>query len=173
MRNTTPEERTALFYEAAKRIDYDAEAGLFFWSRNDLNETRFQGKEAGYVRVDGYHYIQIKGDRLLSHRLAWLIVNGNLPRGQIDHKNMNRSDNRIANLREATYAENNRNRGVQANNTTGFKGVTLCRKTRKYHAKICRDGEVIALGTFPTAEKASLAYQGAVKEHHGDFARFQ
>ena len=58
---------------------------------------------AGSVHSTGYVRIGIDGRKYTSHRLAWLYVHGVWPSDQIDHINRNRSDNRIANLRERRH----------------------------------------------------------------------
>lgn len=87
----------------------------------------------------------------------------------VDHANGNGLDNRRANLRPATNAENQRNRPVQANNTSGFKGVGLHRG--KWRAQIKLDGKRRHLGYFATPDEAGRAYDDAARELHGEFAR--
>ena len=53
----------------------------------------------------------------------------NLAKGQIDHINGIKTDNRLCNLREATRSQNQVNTPVVKNNTSGFKGVHLHNKT--------------------------------------------
>lgn len=88
----------------------------------------------------------------------------------VDHRNRNGLDNRRANLREATHAENMRNRGLGRNNTSGFKGVSWHTTGKKWQAKIKVDGKGRHLGLFRTAEEAALAYDVAALELHGEFA---
>lgn len=54
------------------------------------------------------------------HRMAWFYVHGEWPKGQIDHINHDRKDNRIANLRVVDNTENHRNRPLQSSNKTGL-----------------------------------------------------
>ena len=160
------------FYRlAASRLDYAADTGKFVWHNKAGIQHRMRGMPAGNVCADGYVYMRFKRYDLLAHRLAWLMSYGVIPPSQIDHINMNRSDNRLVNLRLATIAENNRNRGVQSNNTTGYKGVTRDKKTGRYYAKIQIDKRLISLGCFVSPESAGAAYHQAALEHHGEFAR--
>lgn len=159
------------YIEAASHVTYNPDDGTFRWKRTSLIRQRFHLQRAGSHRADGYVYITLAGRKLLAHRLAWLMAYGELPPENIDHINMDRSDNRIANLRSASVTDNNRNRRAQSNNTSGYKGVTFHKGTGKYHAKICVNKRRISLGYFDAAEHAALAYQKAAKEHHGDFAR--
>jgi hypothetical protein len=84
-----------------KRLRYDAETGLF--TRRVGSGHAHAGDMAGSVHSTGYVRICIDGGRYTAHRLAWLYVHGVWPSGQIDHINRNRSDNRIANLRERRH----------------------------------------------------------------------
>ncbi len=97
---------------------------------------------------------------------------GEWPALQIDHINMNRSDNRIANLRQATVSDNRCNVGPRANNTSGIKGVWRDRCGR-YYADIMKDRRRLRFGPFSTAIEAGAAYAEAAKQLHGEFARLQ
>jgi AP2 domain/HNH endonuclease len=88
---------------------------------------------------------------------------------EVDHKNGDSLDNRRNNLRPATKANNMRNRTLQANNTTGFKGVI--RGNGKWVAQATFNGRRIYLGTFDTPELAARAFDAFAIEWHGDFAR--
>lgn len=89
----------------------------------------------------------------------------------VDHINGNKLDNRRANLRICTIAENTRNSAKSRNNKSGFKGV--CTAPRgKWRAQIYRDKKAFYLGTFRTPEEAHAAYCEAAKKLHGEFANF-
>jgi hypothetical protein len=94
----------------------------------------------------------------------------NCPDGMtVDHINGDGLDNRRSNLRVCTEAENNRNRGKNINNTSGYKGVHVT-PYGKYAAAITAHGKQIRLGNFSTPEDAARAYDKAAKQHHGEFA---
>jgi len=87
-----------------------------------------------------------------------------------DHINHNGLDNRSANLRPATAAQNSWNRKKQSKPTTSkYKGV---HKTisNTWSAKITVLGKRIHLGTFKTEPAAARAYDSAAKTHFGPFA---
>lgn len=89
----------------------------------------------------------------------------------VDHINGDGLDNRRANLREATNAQNMRNKGLYRNNSSGFKGVSWQKECRKWQAGIRLDGTRRHLGLFLVAEDAAAAYDEAARELHGEFAR--
>jgi hypothetical protein len=84
---------------------------------------------------------------------------------------MDRTDNRIANLRAADHSENNRNRSVQSNNTSGRKCVSWHKGAEKWRAHIVLHGKQRHLGLFASADEAYAAYLAAVDEMHGEYAR--
>lgn len=93
------------------------------------------------------------------------------PKGtQVDHINGDRLDNRRCNLRLASNAENQRNRGAQKNNTPGRKGVFWHHKARRWEAAIRVDGRKRYLGLFDTVQAAHAAYARAAHRMHGSFA---
>jgi hypothetical protein len=145
-------------------LHYAPETGLFYWRVSRGGVTA--GMQAGHPHSDGYVLISIGGVTHYAHRLAWLYVYGEHPAQQIDHRNHNRSDNRIANLRQSSHAENARN--TSRRNRPGFKGVY--RKRSKWGARICVDGKRIYLGVVSTPEEAAAAHDKAARLHYGEFA---
>lgn len=91
----------------------------------------------------------------------------------IDHRDGNSLNNRRANLRLATHAQNQHNRKAYATNTSGYKGVSYYRPTGKWVARIELKGKCKGLGYFFTPEAAHAAYIAAAKELHGEFARWE
>lgn len=74
-----------------------------------------------------------------------------------DHINRNGLDNRRVNLRETTYALNNRNRGIQSNNTSGYVGVYYHKAAKKWLAQVYRQRKRIHIGQYETPEEAHAA----------------
>lgn len=107
------------------------------------------------------------GKALLMHRE---ILSATNPSEFIDHINTNGLDNRKLNLRFCTQAENQRNRGKQRNNTSGFKGVFWNKGVCKWIPAIRVDGRMIALGCFDCKIQAAKAYNAAALKYHGEFA---
>jgi hypothetical protein len=159
---TTPEDI------AKTSLAYDNETGGFVWTQK-ISRKNIVGATAGTLRPDGYITIQVAKKRFMAHRLAWFFVHGEWPK-EIDHKNRNRSDNRIANLRSVTSGQNKQNILVARahNKNSGLLGVYLDkRKIRNpWRASIVVDDRPIHLGVFPTKEAAHAAYLHAKKNLH-------
>ena len=89
---------------------------------------------------------------------------------QIDHKNRNGLDNRKENLRLTTDSLNNMNKGIQKNNTSGYRGVSLHKKYKKWRSTIQINKRVIHIGYFCNIEEAVLAYNKKALELYGEYA---
>ena len=157
--------------ELRSLLDYEPETGIFRWKWRDgvpaIWNEKNAGKVAGTRIGDGYVGIRIRSRPYYAHRLAWLYMTGEWPADQIDH--CQGKSNRWANLREATCAQNQRNRSVTRRNKLGIKGVF--QRDGVFIAKICKDRVIYKLGRFETAEAASAAYAAAARDLHGEFAR--
>jgi hypothetical protein len=93
------------------------------------------------------------------------------PSKNTDHKNGSGLDNRLNNLRRATYSENRQNSRLCNKNTSGFRGVDYHKYQKKWAARIGANGTRRCIGYFDSAEEAGAAYDLAAKELHGEFAR--
>lgn len=133
-------------------VSYDPATGLF--SRDA------KAGESGYVRLS------IDGSDYLAHRLAWLYMTGSWPKGQIDHKNGTRSDNRWDNLRDVTTRVNSQNqrKPMNTNVNTGLLGSY--RNGDRFMSKIKVNGRIVYLGTFDTPEQAHEIYVAAKRQLH-------
>jgi len=89
----------------------------------------------------------------------------------VDHKNRNKLDDTRANLRNATHAENMRNRGKQHGASSRFHGVSYNKARNKYLAHICCEGRAYGLGLHVEETDAARAYDRAAVTLFGEFAR--
>jgi hypothetical protein len=89
----------------------------------------------------------------------------------VDHVNGDKLDNRRANLRTATQSQNLMNRGRSPRNTSGYKGVTWHKGSRRWMAQIKVRGRSKCLGYFEDPAVAHAAYTKAAAREHGEFAR--
>jgi hypothetical protein len=88
----------------------------------------------------------------------------------VDHKNNDRTNNHVSNLRWASHSENNMNKSKEKNNTSGVIGIRLHKKTKKWQARIKINGKEKHLGLFKTLEEAKEVRINAVYKYFGDFA---
>ena len=145
-------------------FDYNPTTGVLvrkFWrgGRGGAGTTVGVKTALGYlqIRVDGRHY--------LVHRVAWLMTHGNWPAEQIDHIDRVRDNNKLSNLREATNAENLRNKGQYRTNKSGATGVHFNRQRKKWEAAFVIDGARKYVGLYRSVEEASEARAEAQRGH--------
>lgn len=156
-----------------ERFAYDPVTGIvsFLFS---CGKAKF-GAEAGTVNDDGYRVLKViyekKRIQIAVHVIAWAIHHGAYPEHDVDHRDTDRLNNKINNLRDAKRSLNLANR-----NPTGSlpKGVTFNKrhKTKPYRAQIEADRKKRWLGDFSNPDDAHAAYRAAATEAFGEFARF-
>src|SRR5258706_14634699 len=149
--------------ELLTRLEYNKETGHFSWKKVKSKRVKV-GDRAG-TEHHGYRYITLNDKSYSENRLAWFYILGEWPKGIIDHKNLDRADNRWENLWERTDSQNQHNTTAQLNNKLGFQGVI--RQGKKYRARININGVRYRLGDFETPEQAATAYELARAESFG------
>lgn len=96
----------------------------------------------------------------------------NAPRGmQVDHINGNTLDNRKENLRICTPDQNQQNRKMRKDCSSGSKGVYYNKKTDRYESRIAANKKRLFLGSFKTKDEAEQAYVKASRSLYGSFSR--
>jgi hypothetical protein len=127
-----------------------------------------KGQQAGGLRPDGYWQVILGGRAYLAHRLVWAIVHGEDAPCQIDHIYGHSSGNNIENLRLApnNHADNQQNRRINTNNSSGHTGVSWNKNRNRWQAHICVNNRLKHLGLFPTKEEAIVAYAKAKAALH-------
>lgn len=154
-------------------LTYDLESGEFTWKvdrmcgRHNKQFAAHAGQIAGNGTRERSSRVQIRvaGKNYRAHRLAWLYVYGEWPRGEIDHVDGNATNNCIANLRLATREVNNQNhRRPNRNNSLQVQGVK--KHWNRFVAQICVGGKTQYLGSFATPGEAHQAYLLAKRENH-------
>ena len=151
---------------------FDYVDGNLIRKQNSLRNVRKAGEKAGYIHNhDGYVRICIAKKQYMAHRLIFLMFHGFMPR-YIDHIDLNRSNNKIENLRQANWSQNNSNKNVRKDSKTGVKGVIYLKKIDRYWSRINVDGKMKHLGHFKNIDDAAKAYQDAARKIHKEYARW-
>ncbi|QDX29533.1 HNH endonuclease [Dickeya poaceiphila] len=148
-------------------INYDESTGIFTWNVDRTGGVK-KGDEAGYINNLGYRMIKLFGELHLAHRLAWFYKHKYWP-SNLDHLDRNKDNNSLNNLRECSKSENQMNRAVPSNNTSGVKGVVWNKRTSKWQAQAGLNGKRYYLGLFNELSDAKNAYISFCKENHGEF----
>ncbi len=157
-------------------LDYDQETGILR-HRVARGRNAKAGSIAGHIRKAKqreYMTVGLGGFTFLAHRLIWFYMTGAWPKGQIDHRDLNKTNNAWSNLREAAAHQNCSNRKVRADSGSGLKGVSL-RKGRtgpRWRAILAIHGKKRHLGYFASPEAAHDAYKVAALEACNEFARY-
>ena len=146
------------------RIAYDPIAGSFTWAK--AGKGIVVGKQAGYVDAEGYRSIRIGYKHVRAARLAWFLVYGVWPDGEIDHINRDRLDNRLVNLRVVSRAENAQNISAHRDSSTGLQGIAWNKQHKRWQAKLMANKVRHHLGYFSTPEAAHAAYLDAKSRLH-------
>jgi hypothetical protein len=162
--------------ELQRCVSYDPDTGVLTWKALLSSKSRARiGEPVGKID-NGYLRFKFMDVRLSGHRAAWILMTGAFCSTEIDHKDVNPSNNKWSNLRQATRSQNKANMGPPKTNTSGVKGVRYEKDRRKWLATI-RSKEKFGgpkfLGRFATKEEATLAYQNAADACFGEFARFK
>lgn len=143
-------------------LSYDPETGVMRWR---VNKGPVKAGDVAGNPTRGYLQLMVDGHMTFVHRFIWFYVHGTWPIGNIDHIDGNRSNNRIANLRDVSQAMNIQNeRKPRSNNKSGFLGVKANRGLWK--AEISINGKTKFLGRFKTPEEAHQVYVEAKRRLH-------
>lgn len=167
------EELLPYYVEASKRVSYNPLTGDMVWCKTNTNKIKI-GDSVSNVSACGYLRMSLTVDGVFKtifvHRLAWFIHYNELP-NVIDHVDGDKLNNKISNLRSCTQQQNSLNSRKQKNNTSGFKGVSWNKISKKYATTIRVNGKSKFLGLFDCPKEASKVYEAKAKELFGEFYR--
>lgn len=162
------------------RVTVEGEEALF---------VHFAEREGGYlispedlplVEAHSWHlrgaYVGRKVQTVGGTSIIWLHrVIARCPVGlEVDHRNLNKWDNRRSNLRHATRSQNAHNMPLKSDAVMPYKGVERAMTTNKgkpWRAKIVVAGKRYRTEYFATPEEAAHAYNDLAEKHFGEFAR--
>ena len=149
---------------------------LFFYDGENLLWKIRQAKRlkigdiAGGIHPDGHRYVSFNGKNTGVHRIIFLIEYGKFPE-EVDHKDGNGLNNKISNLRPSTKAQNQQNKGIYKNNTSGCKGISWKESKKTWVVRVQTNKNRKYIGSFKDLELAELVAMEARNKYHKEFAR--
>ena len=146
---------------------FEYKDGHLYWKVN--RGPKKKGEPVSCKTDKGYFRVGLFGKTYRVHRLIYLLHHGYLP-NELDHIDGNRSNNRIENLREATKSQNQYNKGIQKNNTSGVKGVWFDKVAKKWSTQLFVKGKKFYFGYFDSLEEAKKVIETARNNLHKEFA---
>jgi len=136
---------------------------------------RFTGRRVS-IWQDAYGYPSVslqKAGRWLKpavHLLVYRTFRGRVPKGhEIDHRDRNRANARLSNLRCLTRWQN-RAWALRARGSSRYRGVTWHAASGRWQAQISHLGDHMCLGMFDSQRAAALAYDRAARRYHGKYS---
>lgn len=159
--------------ELRQLVRYDPDSGVVFWLPRTVEHYancapqwregvcyKFNrnkaGKPAGGCYPNGYVGIEIRGREYKAHRVAWALVHGEWPTHDIDHRDGNRENNRIKNLRLAPGGINQRNAACRKDSRSGLSGVTWNKRKQKWRVRLKVDKVMHHFGAYSDLEQAKV-----------------
>lgn len=143
-------------------IGWDKKGYEFYFSLQDYELI----KEYTWSVNPSHGYVINCRNDMRMHRL----ILGANKEDEVDHINGLRHDNRRENLRIASHVENNANKPLQKNNTSGCTGVYYNKKKNKWDARIGYDNKTYCLGSFELKEDAIKARKIAESKLQGEYS---
>lgn len=131
-------------------------------SPSGLSSVRLK-RPIGCIGSHGYYQIGCRQRGvLLAHRVIWEMVNGPIPDGlEVDHKDRNRLNNLLGNLRLVSSAGNSENTSVHKDNKVGHKNISP--HQNGYMVEVCRLG-VRVRRPAKTIEEALLIREEVIND---------
>ena len=148
---------------------FDYRDGALFWKVNTNKSKNLIGKQAGCISSNTYGSVMVDKKAYCIHRVIFCMHTGLMP-DQVDHKDGNRQNNCIENLRAATDVENKFNKAAQSNNTSGAKNVCWNSVHKKWAVQLQAHGKRVYSKLFADFELAELVAHMAREKFHGAFA---
>lgn len=159
----TPEDKR-LYDLYHSRFYYDD--GFLRWKIHPHRKGVINGL-AGSDTPDGYRIVWTGERYERMHRVIYHMFHGHCPK-YIDHKDRDRYNSRIENLRETTSKQNNMNMSkTKCKTYSKYKGVSFNKNKGYWTGAIMLDGKSIHLGYFPSEIGAAYAYNLAALKHFG------
>lgn len=152
-----------LLKQIKKKFEY-RDGNLYWREGNGRKSGKLIGGGKGLYKVCCINKVSY-----YQHRIIFLFHHGYMPR-YLDHINNDRHDNRIENLRAVSARENQHNRSINKNSTSGVKGVCWHKPAGKWIAKMRCDSKMHYCGLHDNISDAAQAIKEMREKLHGKFA---
>jgi hypothetical protein len=147
------------------RLEYNPDTGIFRWKPIEVNRkqdkawnTKYAGARAGCICQGTHRVINLDGTVFYEQRLAWLMVHGEWPKGEILHLNGKTADNRLVNLRDVPHKVI---MNTRRDNTGLPEGVFNNHRTGMLRAFLPWGSKQKYLGQFKKVETAAWVVEEA------------
>lgn len=142
---------------------YDDTSPSFLSWKVKLNSRAFIGKPVGSVGSKGYYKTSVNKKTLLVHRIIWEMHYGGIPSGMmVDHKDRNKLNNSINNLRLASNSQNQKNRMS--------KCYSYNKASNKWRVFLSIDKVQVYFGSFDSEEIAKRESGRLKNIHYKEFS---
>lgn len=149
-------------------LHYDPDTGVIRWCKKPSRRI-LVGAVAGTPKGPGdYLIFQIQGVLYRAHRIAWALHYGAWPADEVDHRDLDRQNNRVGNLR---LAERSTNCANGPGHLPGQLKGTGTRPDGRWTAQIGVNRRKVHLGSFSTEQEAHEAYCTAARRYFGEYHR--
>jgi hypothetical protein len=141
--------------ELLQLFEYKRERGVLVWKSHwdKSTSSRLVGTVAGTFDEYGYRVVRLKRRGYKIHQIIWFLETGFWSK-EIDHKDGQRANNHIENLREVDRRGNAQNR--KRHRSGRLVGAT--KRKGGWESRISIDGQLRCLGTFRTELEAHRRY---------------
>lgn len=163
-----PEEFILLINKFRERFSYDPESGLL--SRKVGVGGQLAGSIVGTDNGKGYLRTSFNNEQYLVHLIIYAMQTNEMAE-VVDHKDLDKKNNRWSNLRPTNKSGNERNTSVRSNSTTGIKNVYWIPGRHKYRVQFKVHGETKYFGYYDTIQEAEVVAERERRRLHGEFAR--
>jgi len=144
-------------------LDYNPDTGVFVWNIRASPPAKV-GSDAGKPLLTGHVSNKYMGVPYLAHRLAVQYMTGQPPAEWVDHIDRDPSNNRYANLRQASRSQNAVNMHPDP-----MRGITWIPRHQKWRARVWSMRRSITLGHFASLDEAKAARANAAAKLYGEF----
>lgn len=143
-------------------LDYSTAYGHLFWKISTSNRVKV-GSIAGNRTKQNYVRIGIDNQRILAHKIVFLLHNGYWPENGIDHEDQIPYHNHPSNLREATQSCNMHNCGNSKHNTSGVKSVVWVKERNNWSVRLYKNHKLFSAGSHVNLDEA-VCYRLALEQ---------